>query len=207
MRRSWGRELAETVLLTALIFFGVRSVVQSFRVDGPSMLPSLESDQLLMVNKAVYWRTDQDSPLASVAQGEPAGDDDRFLFHQPQHGDVIVFEAPKDPGRDYIKRVIGVPGDVIRIRDGGVWRNGRRLREPYIGDTVTEADGYTAGEDAWRVPRGQLFVLGDNRLGSSDSRAWGYVPMENVIGKAIFTYWPAGEWGGVPAAALLHRGP
>jgi signal peptidase I len=203
-QRSWARELVETLLLTALIFFGVRAVVQSFRVDGDSMLPSLKTNELLIVNKAVYWHAGDGSPLSALARGESDGSGEHFFFHSPRHGDVIVFRAPADEGRDYIKRVIGVPGDRIEIRDGSVWRNGERLREPYVGGAVTEAEGLEAYcSRVCRVPSDSLFVLGDNRLGSSDSRSWGFVPFDNVIGKAMFTYWPVGELGGVPGMLLL----
>ena len=200
---SWARELVETLLLTVLIFVAVRGVVQSFRVDGESMMPSLQSEELLLVNKAVYWHVNSDSPLARLARGGSDGTGDRFLFHPPEKGDVIVFEAPMDRGRDYIKRVIGVPGDLVEIHDEAVFVNGERLKEPYIGQTTTEAFAFDARKPEWRVPPGKLFVLGDNRSASSDSRAWDFVPMENVVGKATVTYWPASKLGGIPGSVLL----
>ncbi|MDP9380328.1 MAG: signal peptidase I [Chloroflexota bacterium] len=200
-QRSRARELIETLVLTALIFFAVRGVVQSFRVEGESMLPSLQSEELLMVNKAVYWHTDEDSPLAFLAQTDFGGSE-RFVLHPPQHGDVIVFHAPRDPGKDYIKRVIGVPGDFIEIREGRVWRNGQQLHEPYLDAANRAESGYPGQREQWTVPTDNLFVLGDNRLGSSDSRTWGFVPYDNVVGKAVFTYWPVGELGAVPGSLL-----
>jgi signal peptidase I len=102
---------------------------------------------------------------------------------------VIVFKYPPDPSREpYIKRVIGLPGDLVRIENGSVSINGKLLSEPYL--TVATQQG---GE--WRVPQGNLFVMGDNRNNSSDSRAWGMVPLENVIGKALVIYWPPDQWG------------
>ncbi len=201
-RRGWFREVLETLVLTLVIFFGVRGVVQSFRVDGNSMVPTLQSGELLLVNKAVYWRTDAESPIAFLARGASGGNPDRYLFHAPVPGEVVVFAAPRDPERDYIKRVIGVPGNTIEIRDGGVWRNGQRLNEPYLRDTPTEV---YQGESRWQVPPDHVFVLGDNRMGSSDSRAWGLVPVDNIVGKATFTYWPVGEWGGIPSAVVPLR--
>lgn len=201
--RMWVRELVETLLLTALIFFAVRGVVQSFRVDGESMMPSLRSEELLLVNKAVYWHVDEDSPLAAMARGGSDGTGDLYLFHPPEKGEVIVFEAPADEGRDYIKRVIGVPGDRVEIRDDSVFVNGKRLNEPYIGQSITEAFSFDAEEPRWQVPPGELFVLGDNRSGSSDSRSWGFVQMDEVVGKAMLTYWPVGELGGIPGTILL----
>ncbi len=191
----------ETLLLTVLIFFAVRGVVQSYRVDGESMMPSLRSDELLLVNKAVYWKVDEASPLASLAQGGSDGTGERYLFHPPERGEVIVFEAPQDLGRDYIKRVIGVPGDLVEIRDQAVFVNGERLKEPYIGQTPTDA--FISSKTEWPVPPGRLFVLGDNRSGSSDSRAWGLVEMRKVVGKATVTYWPVSEVGGIPGTILL----
>ncbi len=191
----------ETLLFTVLIFFAVRGVVQSYRVDGESMMPSLQSDELLLVNKAVYWKVDEDSPLAGLAGSDPDGTGERYLFHPPERGEVIVFEPPEDLGRDYIKRVIGVPEDLVQIRDQAVFVNGERLEEPYIGQSPM--DSFVSGKTEWRVPPGRLFVLGDNRSGSSDSRAWGFVEMRKVVGKATVTYWPASEVGGIPGTILL----
>lgn len=191
----------ETLLLTVLIFFAVRGVVQSYRVDGESMMPSLRSDELLLVNKAVYWKVDEDAPLAGLARGGSDGTGERYLFHPPERGEVIVFEAPEDLGRDYIKRVIGVPGDLVEIRDQAVFVNGKRLNEPYIGQTPTDA--FISSKTEWPVPPGRLFVLGDNRSGSSDSRTWGLVEMRKVVGKATVTYWPVSEVGGIPGTILL----
>lgn len=218
-KSRFGRELVETLLLTLVIFFGVRALVQSFRVDGRSMVPSLQPNELLLVNKAVYWHTDTDSPLTFVARDPSGSSEDRFVFHAPQKGDVIVFHAPQDPGKDYIKRVIGTPGDTIKIEDGKVLVNGQALQEPYIDDELTTGnDGFdfesqgqqpaTEGgrclpeESCWKVPDANLFVLGDNRDGSSDSRSWGYVPYDYVVGKAMFSYWPLGKLGGIPHSVV-----
>jgi signal peptidase I len=203
-RKRWARELIETILLTVIIFLGVRSIVQSFRVDGESMEPSLETNQLLIVNKALFWRTDHDAPLAFLARGPAAGNGDDYVFSGPQRGDVIVFRAPTDPGKDYIKRVIGVPGDRVAIRDGRVYVNGKVLNEPYIGGVRTESWDFSS--EPVVVEPGTLFVLGDNRMHSSDSRDWGLLPVENVVGKALFSYWPVDEWGGVPNVNLEPGG-
>ena len=200
---GWLRELVETLVLTLLIFFAVRTVVQSFRVDGPSMQPTLHTNQLVMVNKAVYWRADSGSLPAVAATSERSGFGDEFYFHPPNRGDVIVFRAPLDPTRDYIKRVIGLPGDLIEIRDGKVFVNGKQGPETYISPNVfTETNGVTGNR--MRVPEDSLFVLGDNRPQSSDSRDWGVVPLDNVVGKAMLVYWPLDEIGGLPQA--VHTG-
>lgn len=110
-----------------------------------------------------------------------------FRSNLPDRGDIIVFVSPQSPDLDLIKRVIGLPGDTVQISDGSVQVNGQKLDEPYI----AAAPIYN-GE--WSVPEGNLFVLGDNRNDSSDSHAWGLLPIDNVIGKAILVYWPIPEW-------------
>lgn len=111
-----------------------------------------------------------------------------YKMGEPSIGDVIVFRYPRNPSQEYIKRVIGLPKDRVEILDGQVWVNGQVLDEPYI----ASAPNYQAN---WVVPEKSLFVLGDNRNNSSDSHAWGPVPLEYVIGKAIVVYWPPQRWG------------
>jgi signal peptidase I len=115
-----------------------------------------------------------------------------YRFGHPEHGDVIVFRYPRDPQQEYIKRVIGLPGDRVRIVNGEMYINDQRVDEPY----VASAPRY---QSEWSVPDGNVFVLGDNRNNSSDSHNWGPVPLENVIGRALFVYWPPQSWG-----ALQH---
>jgi signal peptidase I len=184
-------ELVQTLLLAALIFLMVRGVAQNFRVEGPSMEPGLHNGQYLLVNKAVYFKLDLEK-LSKYLPFIDGGDSPtRFLFHGPQRGDVIVFRYPRDPSRDFIKRIIGLPGDTVSISDGVVTVNGSALEEQYI-NTGSNSDM----EDTV-VPEGSYFVMGDNRPNSSDSRTWGFVPEENIIGKAMFSYWPLSEFGGV----------
>ena len=102
----------------------------------------------------------------------------------------MVFPYPLNPTEDYVKRIIGLPGDEIFIRDGKVFINTVELAEPYI-----TPSSKTALDQLWHVPEGQVFVLGDNRSNSSDSRSWGMLPLEDVIGKAVFVYWPPPDWG------------
>ncbi len=190
--RRIGRELIETVVLAVLIFFAVKAVVQNFRVEGASMEPSLHNEQYLLVNKAIYFRVDMDK-VHSVLPFIP-GDDERHLFRAPRRGDVVVFRFHLDPSRDFIKRVIGVPGDTVEVKDGTVFINGALLQEDYI----LAAPNYTYGPKT--VPEGHYFVLGDNRRNSFDSHAWGqncppqqqcdFVPEENIIGQAWVSYWP-----------------
>jgi signal peptidase I len=201
LRRSRGKrarrvfwEVAQTLVLAGVIFFMVRGVAQNFRVEGPSMEPGLHDGQYLLVNKAVYFKLD----LGTLSKYIPFISDDgsRFLFHGPERGDVIVFRYPRDPSRDFIKRVIAVPGDVVSIHEGKVSVNGQLIEEEYLDET-------TRGDlDDTVVPDGSYFVLGDNRSNSSDSRSWGFVPEENIIGKAMFSYWPLSELGGVGNSSI-----
>ena len=163
------REVIETIVLTVLMFLIIRFAVQNFNIDGTSMEPNLHNRELILVDKWTY------------------------LFHPPERGDVIVFQAPPDPTQDYIKRVIGLPGDVITIQNTTVIVDGVTLKETYI-DPERQGNPYAYKVISnMVVPANDYFVLGDNRAGSSDSRDWGFVPRKNIIGRAAFVYWPLGE--------------
>ena len=182
------REVAETILLALLIFLLVRGVVQNFQVEGRSMEPTLETGLYLLVNKAVYWEINLETVSKFLPFIDPGEDPMRYVFRAPKRGDVIVFKAPNQargqPERDFIKRIIAVPGETVEIRDCTVFINGEPLDEPYI---RARARSTHAAET---VPEDHYFVLGDNRNNSSDSRSWGMLPKENIIGKAFVTYWP-----------------
>lgn len=170
-RTAIAREFAETLVLIVVIFVGIRSVVQNFRIEGQSMEPTLHSEQFVLVNKLAY-----------------------FGFGKPQRGDIVVFEAWDRAGKkDFIKRIVGVPGDVVEIRDGSVIVGGDVLDEPYLDPPVTHGTygPITLGED-------EYYALGDNRGNSSDSRSYGVLPGGKLIGKAWFTYWPPGQMMLVP---------
>lgn len=160
--RQFLLDLLETLALAAVLFFAINAVSARVRVDGSSMLPTLQNGEYVLVNRLAYRGA------------------------LPERGDVIVFLSPVTD-QDLIKRVIGLPGDRVRIADGQVLVNGAVLQEPYIA-----AAPLYAGE--WDVPEGSLFVLGDNRNDSSDSHAWGLLPLDNVIGKAVLIYWPPDDW-------------
>ena len=156
-------DLVETLVLSVVLFLGINAVTARVLVEGFSMRPTLDNGQYVLVNKMA------------------------FRSSLPEYGDILVFHFPVDPDQDFIKRVIGLPGDEITISDSNVTVNGHTLIEPYIA-----ASPLYAGK--WTVPAGHIFVLGDNRNNSSDSHSWGPVPMENVVGKAIVVYWPPPAW-------------
>ncbi len=168
------REIIETITLTLLMFLVIRFAVQNFRVDGMSMEPTLHDQEYILVNKAAY------------------------VFHAPQRGDIIVFEYPHDPQVDYVKRIIAIPGDVISVVGEKVTVDGITLREPY----VNPSDPFNPFPPIYNqvIPTNDYFVMGDNRGNSSDSRQWGFVPRQNIIGRATFVYWPfnVGNFGLLP---------
>jgi len=165
--RSMVRETLETVLLAIAIFLVLNTATGRFQVRGSSMLPTLHNGQYLVISKVTYW------------------------LHPPERGDIIVFHPPVDPAEDYIKRIVGLPGEQIQIQGGQVWVNGSLLDEPYIKNQGTYSGSWVLGE-------GEYFVLGDNRSNSSDSHTWGVLPRENIVGKAWISYWPPEDWGLVP---------
>jgi signal peptidase I len=187
------REAAETVILAVLIFLLVRAVVQNFQVEGQSMEPTLQTSWYLLVNKAIYWEVNLETVEKFIPFVEPGDDPTRYVFRGPQRGDVIVFHNPMlgegQPEQDFIKRIIGEPGDVVEVREGTVFINGRPLDEPYI----LEKPVYTCPPRV--VPEGHYFVLGDNRNNSSDSHLWGPAPKGSIIGMAFVTYWPFDIFG------------
>jgi signal peptidase I len=169
-------DVFETLLLSVILFVGINMISARIRVDGASMEPTLVSGEYVIVSKLNY------------------------RFGTPQRGDIIVFHFPRDPKEEYIKRVIGLPGDEVQVRHGSVYVNGQPIDETYL-KVTTNYNG------TWNVPENQLFVLGDNRNNSSDSHDCGTVPMDYVVGKAILVYWPPPAWGlidHIPLAAAAH---
>ncbi len=174
--RAFFREMAETLLLAVVLFVIINSLTARVRVDGPSMEPSYYHNNRVVVLKVAY------------------------LFGDIQRGDVIVFPAPPNPEEDYIKRVIGLPGDEVMVADGKVYVNGQALDEPYINAPPINS------MRAVNVPEGMVFVMGDNRNVSSDSRSWGPLPIDDIIGKAVFVYWPLDRIGLVQHFELAGGG-
>ena len=192
------REIVETVLLALVIFLAVRLVVLNFRVDGSSMIPNLHNGEMLLVNRNAYFHFDENALLNLLPGENRHGKHVVYLFHPPRRGDIIVFNPPvSNPNKPYIKRVIGLAGDRITFHDGYVYVNGQKLNEPYIKGPITDCSSPTQYCDL-TVPPGDVFVLGDNRENSSDSRYFGPVSIDSIIGKAWITYWPLGDAGLVP---------
>lgn len=165
--REWIVSIAGAIILALIIR---TFIVELYIVDGPSMRPTLQHEERLVVNKFIYH------------------------VRNPQHGEVVIFRYPKDPSRDFIKRVIGVGGDTVEIKEGHVYVNDEIIREDYILEkTRTEYPKTT-------VPEGTIFVLGDNRGNSDDSRFpdVGFVPLNNVKGKAMLVFWPFDEFKTLP---------
>lgn len=162
--RYWLRDIVLSVLLAFTI---IVLLYQPVQVEGTSMMPLLQNHERIVVNKIAYH-------VESI-----------------HRGDIIVFHYPLDPAESFIKRVIGLPGDWVGIRDGEVYVNGQRLSEPYILPAYLGQESFTPVH----VPPGHYFVLGDHRDFSSDSRNWGPVARSYIYGKAVFAYWPLKDVG------------
>ena len=180
----------------------LQTTVRNFRVDGSSMVPTLEDGQYLLVNRLVYLRVEMDRLSRIVPFWQAEEKISRHAIHAPDLGEVIVFEFPdsnsNNASDDFVKRVVGLPGETIRMFDGVVYVNEEELAEPYLaGKDHSNAPEFTLGE-------GEYYVLGDNRAHSNDSRAWGAVPDANLRGKVWMVYWPA---PGIQILNILDRIP
>jgi len=175
-------EYAEALFIALILAFFIRSfVVQAFKIPSGSMLDTLQIGDHLLVNKFIY--------------GLRIPFTDKFIvkFSGPKFRDVIVFEFPLDPSKDFIKRVIGVPGDVIKIVNKVVYRNGQKLIEPYAKHVDPRIIPRRDNFGPIKVPPHKYFVMGDNRDESYDSRFWGFVDRSKILGKAMIIYW---SWEG-----------
>jgi signal peptidase I len=195
---SWWLEAAKTVGLSLLLAFGIRSYVAEARyIPSGSMEPTLQINDRLIIEKVSYY------------------------FHEPNRGDIIVFNPTKALKAQnfhdaFIKRVIGVPGDRVAIQEGGVYVNGHRLSEPYVanGDpTSTDTCAGGASPDGSEpqpaflaqpvtIPKDSFLVLGDNRNNSYDGRCWGLVTRNDVVGRAVFRFWPVNRTGALPKVEI-----
>jgi signal peptidase I len=161
---TWLRDLVISLVVSAFI---IVFLYQPVKVEGTSMLPGLEDQERIFINKFVY------------------------RFGTVERGDIVVFHYPRDPNKSYIKRVIGVEGDRVRIEDGRVFVNGRRLEEPYVPAEYEDLRSYPEV----KVPPHSYYLLGDHRTSSSDSRDFGPVDQQFIYGKAVFVYWPVEKLG------------
>jgi signal peptidase I len=167
---SWVRDLTFSVLIAiVLIVF----IYQPVKVEGTSMMPTLVNDERIFINKFTY----------------------KFGLGDIERGDTVVFWYPEDKNKSYIKRVIGLPGDRIRIDAGQVYVNGQALAEEYVPEEYRDRVSWPRPVEDRVIPQGEYFVLGDHRSSSSDSRTWGYVPRDFIYGKAVFVYWPLDRLG------------
>lgn len=171
-------DFLETIVVSLAIFAVVYIFLfQPHQVDGRSMEPNFHNGEYILTDKISY------------------------RFHTPNRGDVVVFHSPQDPRVDFIKRIIGVPGDNVKVLGGFVYLNDVKLDEQYINDPGSVLSGRFMREGAEiEVPFGQYLVMGDNRLHSSDSREWGLVTTGGIVGRAFFRYWPIPDFGVVETA-------
>lgn len=171
-------DFLETIVVSLAIFAVVYIFLfQPHQVDGRSMEPNFHNGEYILTDKLSY------------------------RIHPPKRGDVVVFHSPQDERVDFIKRIVGVPGDTLEVSGGHVYLNGTRLEEDYINDPGQVLAGRFMHEDqSIEVTDGHYLVMGDNRLHSSDSREWGLVTTAEIVGRAFFRYWPASEFGIVKTA-------
>ncbi len=167
-------DIVETLLLAAAVFLVIYVFLfRPFQVNGESMYPNFTNNEYILTN------------IISLN------------FEKPKKGEVIVFKAPPDPEKDFIKRVIAAPNDKIYIKDGSVFLNGEKLDESkYLkSDVKTYGGSFLKEGQEVEVPLESYLVMGDNRAYSSDSREWGFVPKKSIIGKSFFVYWPPEKMG------------
>lgn len=181
-KRSRFRENVEAILIAVIIALFIRTfVVQAFKIPSGSMKPTLQVGDHILVNKFIYGVK---IPYLSTVV---------LPVKDPQRGDIVVFKFPVDPRKDFIKRVIALPGDVVEIRDKTIFINARRVNHDFgvFSDPRTIAGNLKPRDNLGpiTVPKDALFVMGDNRDESFDSRFWGFVPIRDVSGKAFIIYW------------------
>ena len=190
------RDVLETVILALIVFLLAREAVQNFQVEGSSMETTLSDSQFVLVNKLAYRAIDI-GPLDAIIPGKSNGD---YLFGGPKRGDVVVFRSPFNDDRDFVKRVIGLPGDVMEVRGGVVFVNQTPLAES---DYITAPPSYTLSRLV--VPPEHYFVLGDNRNASSDSHIFGPIHKDLLVGKVIFRWFPLDRIGGAGSRELVGQ--
>ncbi len=209
-KKSYGRETAEIIVIAILLALFIRTfVVQAFKIPSSSMENTLLVGDHILVSKFAYglqvpkpsvigWTTIRLGGVSVFAI--PIVDSSmKPVWGEIERGDVIVFRYPKDRVKDYIKRVIGLPGDTVEVRSNKVYINGRKIDEPYAifkGSLYFTSQGLD-NFGPYKVPEGNVFAMGDNRDRSSDGRVWGPVPIGEIKGKAFMIYWsrdPSLSW-------------
>ena len=170
------REVAEVVVLAIILYFGISFAVQAVHVEGLSMYATLDDNDYLIANKIDY------------------------RLHPPQRGDIIILRPPTDNSKDFIKRIIALPGERLLISAGIVYINGHKLDEPYLPEAWTQLrDWSPGGPDGTVVPANSYFVMGDNRNRSQDSRVFGFISRDRIDGRAWFRIWPLSHVGNIYA--------
>ena len=181
-------EILETLAFALVILFLMHITIGNYKVDLYSMDETLRPEDRLVVNRLSYLHLNKNRLLDAVSFWEDRKyDGSSFLFHTPSRGEIVVFRFPRDISKDYVKRIIGLPGELIAIKRGEVLVNGQPLEEPYV------VHNDRTNMNPILVPEDTYFVLGDNRDVSSDSRNWGVVPLDNIIGKVWLRYWPISD--------------
>jgi len=178
--KSTLREYAEAFIIAILLALFIRTfVVQAFKIPSGSMLPTLQIGDHLLVSKFIYGVK---MPFSGATL---------IPLKDPQHGDVVVFKYPKDRSIDYIKRVIGVPGDTLEIRNKQVYINNEPIEDPHahFSSPAIMRGNPRDNLSPITIPEGKVFVMGDNRDNSHDSRFWGFVDQKDILGKAFIIYW------------------
>ena len=197
------RELLEAFIVALIVFLVIQASVRNFKVEGSSMDPTLENGEFLLVNKLVYFPIDTHRLSRVIPFWKVDQSADHFAARAPRRGEVIVFRFPGDETKDFVKRVIGLPGEKVEIRDGGVYIEGKPLLESHVDAGVTGCGGDYCH---LTLKENEYYVLGDNRGRSNDSRTWGPVPEKNVLGKAWFVYWPLSELHLVDSFSSVAQG-
>lgn len=196
------REILETIIFALLVFLVVQAISRNYMVQSISMQPTLYEGQYLVVNRLVYANGSAIDLLKKVADRvTPVRRLIDTVIHAPRRGDVIVLVPITKTKPDLIKRVIGIGGDKVELRQGVLYLNDRAIDEPYVRAAVGQSWGPAV------VGTGQLFVMGDNRGNSSDSRAFGMLPLSHVVGQAWLRYWPPKDWGFIRHYDLQMQAP
>ena len=177
------REISETFVIVMLVFLALQITIRTYQVEGYSMAPTMEHTDYVLVNKIVYTKFEKNVinnflPFVDIQSQEVM-----FPFHSPQRGEIVIFKYPQDESREFVKRVVGIPGDLVEIKKGYVYVNAEKITEKYVSYRDTDSTR------KFQVESYSYFVLGDNRISSNDSRDWGVVPARNIVCKPWVTLW------------------